>query len=62
MEEARPEKGRHDMTKVNGKLAAKEGDVVVSQSLDLKRNGLRKDTKTVQASRGDVNAVEHVKG
>ncbi|CAJ2670937.1 unnamed protein product [Trifolium pratense] len=62
MEEARPETGRHVLMKDNGKLARKEGDVVVSQSMDLKRNGLRKDTKTVQASRGDVNVFEPVKG
>ncbi|PNX92130.1 RNA recognition motif [Trifolium pratense] len=62
MEESRPETGRHGLMKDNGKLDRKEGNVVVSQSLDLKRNGLRKDTKALQASRGDVNDIEPVKG
>ncbi|PNX99301.1 hypothetical protein L195_g022566, partial [Trifolium pratense] len=62
MEESRPEAGRHGLSKDKDKLAMKEGNIVVSQSLDLNRNGLCKDPKAVQASRGDVNDIEHVKG
>ncbi|CAJ2644406.1 unnamed protein product [Trifolium pratense] len=62
MEESRPEAGRHGLSKDKDKLAMKEGNIVVSQSLDLNRNGLRKDPEAVQASRGDVNVIEHVKG